>query len=299
MSTGDMWSSEDEAIVLRPFSYLESHPGKDLRRVLVDGFNIWLQVPESSTEIIGNVISRLHSASLLIDDIEDSAVLRRGFPVAHNIYGIPQTINSANYAYFVALQALTKLNNPAIYQIFTEEMLNLHRGQGLELFWRDSLACPTEEEYIAMVKNKTGGLFRLAVRLLQAESPTSHDFVDLANLIGILYQIRDDYLNLQSDQYSKSKGFCEDLTEGKFSFPIIHCIKNDGSSRKMHNILKQHSTDRTIKEYAVRYMRDVTKSFDYTILAIGEYKQKIKDELTRLNVGPNPIIDQVLSSLSI
>lgn len=100
--------------------------------------------------------------------------------MAHNIYGIPQTINSANYAYFVALQALTKLNNPAIYQIFTgitqrnlnrfeepfltsftelEEMLNLHRGQGLELFWRDSLACPTEEEYIAMVKNSMGSQY--------------------------------------------------------------------------------------------------------------------------------------------
>lgn len=31
--------------------------------------------------------------------------------------------------------------------------MNLHRGQGLELLWRDSLQCPTEEEYIAMVNN--------------------------------------------------------------------------------------------------------------------------------------------------
>jgi hypothetical protein len=25
-------------------------------------------------------------------------------------------------------------------------------------------------------------------------------------------------------QYSQEKGYCEDLTEGKFSFPIIHAI---------------------------------------------------------------------------
>ena len=25
-------------------------------------------------------------------------------------------------------------------------------------------------------------------------------------------------------QYSQDKGYCEDLTEGKFSFPIIHAI---------------------------------------------------------------------------
>lgn len=31
------------------------------------------------------------------------------------------------------------------------ELLALHRGQGLELLWRDSLQCPTEEEYVSMV----------------------------------------------------------------------------------------------------------------------------------------------------
>jgi len=33
------------------------------------------------------------------------------------------------------------------------ELLSLHRGQGLDLLWRDSLQCPTEEEYIGMVNN--------------------------------------------------------------------------------------------------------------------------------------------------
>jgi hypothetical protein len=35
----------------------------------------------------------------------------------------------------------------------SDELLNLHRGQGLEILWRDSLQCPTEEEYVAMVSN--------------------------------------------------------------------------------------------------------------------------------------------------
>ena len=32
-------------------------------------------------------------------------------------------------------------------------MLALHRGQGRELLWRDHLQCPTEKEYIEMVKD--------------------------------------------------------------------------------------------------------------------------------------------------
>lgn len=110
---------------------------------------------------------------LRVDDVEDSSILRRGIPVAHSIFGTAQTINSANYVYFGALQELLKLCNPRAIQIYTDELCNLHRGQGMDLFWRDTLTCPTEEDYLEMVGNKTGGLFRLAVKLMQAESSSN------------------------------------------------------------------------------------------------------------------------------
>jgi geranylgeranyl pyrophosphate synthase len=105
-----------------------------------------------------------------IDDIQDSSKLRRGQPVAHSIFGIAQTINSANSAYFEAQHELHKLNDPRAIQIFTEELLRLHRGQGMDLYWRDTLTCPSEEEYLEMVADKTGGLFRLAIKLMQCSS---------------------------------------------------------------------------------------------------------------------------------
>jgi geranylgeranyl diphosphate synthase type 3 len=105
-----------------------------------------------------------------VDDVEDSSVLRRGIPVAHSIFGVAQTINSSNYVYFKALQDLAIMGNPKLIEIYTEELLNLHRGQGMDLYWRDSLTCPSEADYLEMVGNKTGGLFRLAIKLMQAES---------------------------------------------------------------------------------------------------------------------------------
>lgn len=81
-----------------------------------------------------------------------------------------QTINSANYAYFLAQQKLSALHSTRANDVFVEELLNLHRGQGMDLYWRDTLTCPTEEQYMGMVLDKTGGLFRLAVRLMQLES---------------------------------------------------------------------------------------------------------------------------------
>ena len=53
----------------------------------------------------------------------------------------------------------------------------------------------------------------------------------LIDSIGLFFQIRDDYANLCSKEYADSKSFCEDLTEGKFSFPIIHSLKNTNDKR--------------------------------------------------------------------
>jgi geranylgeranyl diphosphate synthase type 3 len=54
-----------------------------------------------------------------VDDVEDNSILRRGVPVAHSIFGVAQTINTANYVYFLALEELAKLKNPACLTIYT------------------------------------------------------------------------------------------------------------------------------------------------------------------------------------
>ncbi|KAF8456077.1 isoprenoid synthase domain-containing protein, partial [Kalaharituber pfeilii] len=282
-------------ILLDPYEYLLKHPGKDIRTLLIKAFNVWLKVPEESLEVISKVVAMLHTASLLVDDVEDNSTLRRGVPVAHKIFGVAQTINSANYVYFLALQELFKLKNPQVITIYTEELLNLHRGQGMDLYWRDLLAAPTEQEYLDMVSNKTGGLFRLAIKLMQAESRTGLNLVSLVNLIGLTYQIRDDYMNLQSDQYSKNKGFCEDLTEGKFSFPIIHSIRSNQSNKQIINILKQQTKDEDVKLYAVKYMQEQTHTFEYTKKVVEKFGRDAMDMVKEL--GGNPQLEAILQKM--
>ena len=72
-------------------------------------------------------------------------------PVAHSIYGIPFCINTANYVYFLAMEKCTNLQCPAATRVFLEEMLNLHRGQGWDIMWREHGTCPTEDQYRQMV----------------------------------------------------------------------------------------------------------------------------------------------------
>lgn len=268
------WAADKDRVIMGPYEYLNEQRGKDFRSQLIAAFNTWLDVPPASIEVITKVVGMLHTASLLIDDVEDNSLLRRGLPVAHALYGVPQTINSANYVYFCALEELQKLNNPTCVAVFADELLNLHRGQGMDLFWRDTLTCPTEDEYLEMVGNKTGGLFRLGIKLMQAESARSGeaasaagrtpiDCVPLINLIGLIFQIRDDYQNLRSAEYSDNKGLAEDLTEGKFSFPVIHAVRSDPSDLRLLNILRQRTADDEVKRYAVAHM-EAAGSFEYT-----------------------------------
>lgn len=295
------WSSQKEKIIMGPYDYLFAHPGKDIRAALIKAFDAFLHVPHHSLEVITRVVGMLHTSSLLIDDVQDGSQLRRGVPVAHNIFGTAQTINSANYVYFIALQELQHLTNKdEAIEIFTTELLNLHRGQGMDLYWRDTLTCPTEDDYLEMVQNKTGGLFRLAVKLMQAESPERGriDCVPLVNLMGLIFQICDDYLNLSSGTYTKNKGLCEDLTEGKFSFPVIHSIRANPSNLQLINILKQKTTDDGVKRYAISYMES-TGSFEYTRRVIRELKVKARSLITEMDGGTgkaaevNQILDRI------
>ncbi|KAJ3273001.1 geranylgeranyl pyrophosphate synthetase [Terramyces sp. JEL0728] len=144
--------------LLAPYEYLVENPGKDFRSKLIAAFNLWLHVPPEKLDQIKEIVAMLHTASLLVDDVEDGSELRRGQPVAHKIFGVASTINSAKYIILIQLQKTMQLGDSRAVEIFTQELLNLHNGQGSEIHWRDNVSCPTEDEYLMMVSNSKKGL---------------------------------------------------------------------------------------------------------------------------------------------
>ncbi len=68
----------------------------------------------------------------------------------------------------------------------------------MDIYWRDSFTCPTEQQYLDMVKKKTGGLFGFGIRLMQLYSEDKRDFGEIIRLFGTYFQIRDDLANLTS-----------------------------------------------------------------------------------------------------
>lgn len=301
MSTSNLLSESDweednvESVLLEPFEYIASVPGKEVRSILINAFNQWMKIPDDKLEIIKDITRMLHNASLLIDDIQDNSKLRRGVPVAHSVYGVATTINSANYVYFLCMEKVVELDHPDAVRAFTEQLLELHRGQGMDIHWRDAVKCPSEAQYRAMVLRKTGGLFGLAVRLMQLFSDCKHNFTPLLDQLGLHFQIRDDYANLVSKDYADNKSYAEDFTEGKFSFPIIHSIRATPNNHKVMNILRQRTEDVDLKKFAISCI-EASGSFAYTVEVLTQLEKSSLLEVARL--GGNPMLEVLIDRLS-
>jgi geranylgeranyl pyrophosphate synthase len=251
-------------VIEAPAKYIQSMPSKGVRSKVIDGLNLWLKVPPEALRVVKKVTDLLHTASLMLDDFQDGSNLRRGKPSTHTIFGAGPTVNSAFFQFVLAVKEIEKLNNAKCREVLLgkkitlvlqkedglkellEELDNMFVGQSLDLDWTSNLTCPSIEEYLRMVDfskldnsrtscseltshfAETGGLFRLLANMMIALSPlASPPNIDRwATLFGRYFQIRDDYQNLTSAEYTAQKGFAEDLDEGKYSLPLIHALQS-------------------------------------------------------------------------
>ncbi|KAK8725345.1 hypothetical protein OTU49_010822 [Cherax quadricarinatus] len=164
----------------------------------------------------------------------------------------------------------------------------------MEIYWRDSFTCPSEDEYRQMTIRKTGGLFGLAIRLMQLFSQVQEDFSTITGILGLYFQIRDDYANLCMKEYSDSKSYCEDLTEGKFSFPVIHAIRTKPDDQQVINIIRQRPKDLEVKRYCVSLLEKFG-SLQHTKETLITLEGEAREEIRRL--GGNPHLEKVMDEL--
>ena len=219
-----------------------------------------------------------HNGSIIIDDIEDSGELRRGKPCIHITYGIDIALNAGNFLYFLPLavfrRAKIHFNNDILtraYEVYGQEMTNIHLGQTMDIYWHKGHADSiTEDQYLQMCAYKTGCLTRMAARLAAVLSDADKDQVErlgrFAEMIGIAFQIQDDILSASGSEFQDKKGYGDDITEGKRTLMVIHAIKHaDEKERKrLLEILDMHTRDKRLIKEAIDILQR-TGSVDYAM----------------------------------
>ena len=189
-----------------------------------------------------------HTASLIHDDIEDCADTRRGKPCAHITYGLDVALNAGSWLYFEASSCIKNLSledseKLELYELFLLELRRLHLGQAMDILWhRNPDLIPSVTEYTAMVRNKTGTLSRLAVKLGVLAGGASLEEAEkagaIAQDIGTGFQIIDDVINLTTGNPGKKRG--DDIVEGKKSLPVLlYLEKNPDGREKLASLFEK------------------------------------------------------------
>ena len=221
----------------------------------------------------------IHNGTLMIDDIEDASVYRRGKSCTYKIYGLDIAINAGNAMYYLPLLPLIKNRDKLpseklrqVYEIYVQEMISLSLGQAMDIAWHRGIANADkvgEKDYLQMCAYKTGTLARMAAKIAAVLADADETLVKklghFAESIGVAFQIQDDVLDLKGADFAEKKGgHGKDVTEGKRSLAVIHTLKvaDSKDKKRLIGILNMHTSNQKLVDEAIKIMEKY-ESIDY------------------------------------
>lgn len=239
-----------EAALHQPAHEFKRRQGKRIRGSMVQiGFEMAGGKGQLS-EAIAESIECLHAGSLVIDDVQDESLCRRGEPTLHQVIGVPLAINAGNWMYFRALELLTTASmSPHQRARLVEAMVTAgrrcHEGQALDLHARvDRLpAAHWHDAAQAISTLKTGVLVELAITMgciAAGASTVLHSaMAGFGCQIGVALQMRNDLEELNSiardqSESSQSDHGCvrdDDLRHARITWPWAWALDLAGDSR--------------------------------------------------------------------
>ena len=228
---------------------------------------------EDVSDIMDSAISAelLHTATLIHDDINDQAKMRRGRPALHVTHGIPRAIIAGDYLFSIGFQ-LGAGYSENVVNLVASSCFGLAAGELRQLnHVRDLSMSP--EDYYAIIDGKTAGPFSTggAVAAIVAGAPQEQ--VDLMKLFGIelgrAFQLVDDLLDLIGDKtMGKPRG--TDIHEGKMTLPLIHglTILHGAEREQLEDVLTNFSDARWEE---LMYLLECSGSIDYSRCLIANH----------------------------
>lgn len=195
----DLW----ERALLGPLRSFLARDGKGIRGRLVQiAWELGGGTGDAPADY-GRIVELLHGASLVIDDIEDGSLRRRGGAALHVEAGLPRALNAANWAYFFCYDIAARAPWPAgaplpLERVLSRAVLRCHYGQALDVSIPvDSLPqAQVESAVAASTQLKTGALVELSMLLgalgAGADPRVASAIGGAGRRLGVLLQMLDD-----------------------------------------------------------------------------------------------------------
>ncbi|MEM6979974.1 MAG: polyprenyl synthetase family protein [Planctomycetota bacterium] len=203
LKTRDIGDQIESQSLHRPVADFVSGGGKRIRGSLMQVAFAMAGGRGEIPSVVVDAIECLHAGSLVIDDIQDASLLRRGQPTMHREIGTPLAINAGNWMYFQALDmiqsaGLTLIQKHRLCQAMVRTGRVCHEGQAIDLAARVDQILPEDWRSVAerISAKKTGSLVALAMQFGAIAADASEDLIAefrrYGMRVGVALQMRND-----------------------------------------------------------------------------------------------------------
>jgi len=167
-----------------------------------------LGLRENDTIALAASVELLHNASLIQDDLQDKARMRRGAPTVWSKHGANCAIGLTDLTIAAAFRALGSISNPGalpgLIDFLYHSISVTLRGQTDDL--SGNATCLADA--VSVARRKSGPLFALALELplyLAGRKTFLAQASEAAHSFGLGYQIYDDIIDVDEDRASQSQ----------------------------------------------------------------------------------------------
>lgn len=237
---------------------------------------------------LAGVIELVHTATLLHDDVVDSADLRRGVESANILWGNQTSILVGDFLISQAFIMMVVVGDLKILDIIASTTRKMTEGEVFQLSLNNALRI-TEEQYLKLIKNKTAVLIASACRigalLGNAEKESVEKLEKFGEGLGMAFQIVDDILDFSSELEEVGKPVGKDLAEQKATLPLIFSLIRMDKEEKRRTEEIFISDSKSEKDF--RYVADLVKKHGGIEYAMNKARDFIKDAKEELIEFPD------------
>lgn len=179
------------------------------------------------------VAEMIHTATLVHDDILDSALVRRGRPSINQLAGSEVSVLLGDHLFSHALEMALELDDPTGARLFSRAVSRTCLGEVTQVLNRSQLEIG-EDVYWKIVKGKTAELYATSTEIgayyAGADKKACASMYEYGMKLGVAFQIMDDVLDLRGDEALVGKTLGTDLAGGKATLPVILWLRGMGES---------------------------------------------------------------------
>ncbi len=196
----------------------------------------------SEEDLLGGVaVELVHLASLYHDDVIDEATVRRNVESVNSRYGNLVAIVAGDYLLSRSAAIAASLGTE-IAELLATTLGQLCQGQVVEVrscFKTDR----SDQDYFAAITGKTAALMSASCRIgaltSRAPRPEVEAFTEFGRAFGMVFQLRDDVLDVIAEDGELGKPPGQDLAEGVYTLPVLLALRDPDAGGELRTLLGQ------------------------------------------------------------